>query len=376
MIKHSAGARTQLFELAARFERIRDLLLTDRYEARLKHPLSYWVLPADRRLPRALMHRPLGDLLRTSFHSLAATPGIGQKKMHSLLQLLDRALHGDEIEPAGTDAPADWIGGEAAPVALQGDPANISEVTWAKWRAVVIEHGLGDEPLGRFAQNLHDLPRVIWGTPLSTYAALTLEEIRRLKTHGEKRVRAVVAIFGQLNAHLIAGRGLADITPRGVDGVEAWLADVLMHGRLPGEDDLRMRFLLPLIEQIRLDAGEATANLVLGRLGWEGPKLSVRRAAMKLRLTRARIYQLLEDAETVVAVRWPTGLARMRSLLEKTVGLHAESPERRLLTLAAETLFASEFRPRIVPPPAFLRRFEAPTPTVAWPTSTPSFVLG
>lgn len=384
MIKHSAGARTQLFELSARFERIRDLLLTDRYEARLKNPLSYWVLPADRRLPRALLHRPLGDLLRTSFGSLAATPGIGQKKMHSLLQLLDRALHSDELEQERVNLDAagvasDWIGGEASPAASLGDPANISEVTWAKWRAVVVEHGLGNEPLGRFAQNLHDLPRVIWSTPLSTYAALTLEEIRRLKTHGEKRVRAVVAIFHQLNVHLIAGRGISDITPRGVDGVDAWLADVLTSGRLPNEQELRTRFLQPLVEQIRLDAGEGTAGLVLGRLGWDGPKLSVRRAAMKLRLTRARIYQLLEDAETVVAVRWPKGLARMRSLLEKTAGLPVESAERRLLTLAAETLFASEFRPQIVPPPAFLRRFEAPLPAVAWPAAgvpVSSYVLG
>jgi len=384
MIKHSAGARTQLFELAARFERIRDLLLTDRFEARLKHPLSYWVLPADRRLPRALLHRQLGDLLRTSFGSLSATPGIGQKKMHSLLQLLDRALHSDELDQQRASASAgnfaaDWTGGEAAPATMQDDPANISEVTWAKWRAVVMQHGLGSEPLGRFAQNLHDLPRVIWNTPLSTYAALTLDEIRCLKTHGEKRVRAVVAIFSQLNARLTVGLGLADITPQGVEGVETWLAEVLAHGRLPSEEELRTRFLLPLVEQIRLDAGQATADLVFGRLGWEGPKLSVRRAAMKLRLTRARIYQLLEDAETVVAVRWPKGLARMRSLMEKAAGLSMESSQRRLLTWAAETLFASEYRPQIVPPPAFLRRFEAPTPAVAWPTATApvsSYALG
>lgn len=379
MIKHSAGARTQLFELAARFERIRDLLLTDRYEARLKHPLSYWVLPADRRLPRALFHRPLGDLLRTSFQSLAATPGIGHKKIHSLLQLLDRALCGEEFanEPIDVVSGAGGMtGGDASPIALHGDPANISEVTWAKWRAVVVEHGLGDQPLGRFAVNLHELPRVIWNAPLSNYATLTLEQIRRLKTHGEKRVRAVVAIFGRLYSHLVAGRGLADVTPQGVEGVERWLADALTSSELPSEADLRLRFLLPLVEQIRLDAGEATADLVLGRLGWEGQKLSVRRAAIKLRLTRARIYQLLEDAETVVAVRWPKGLARMRALIDRASALPVDSAQRRVLTLAAETFFASEFRPQIVPPPAFLRRFETPAPVVAWPTATPSFVLG
>lgn len=382
MIKHSANARTQHFELASRFEKIRDLLLTDRYAVRLKNPLAFWALPADRRLPRALMHRPLGDLLRTSFDSLAATPGIGQKKMHSLLRLLDRALHSDELEQeriddTARDAVGDWTAAPAGGVPVHGDPANISEVTWAKWRAIVMEHGLGNEPLGRFAKTLHDLPRVIWSTTLATYASLTLAEIRKLKTHGEKRVRCVVTIFGQLHAHLTEGSGsLLDVTPQTVDDVEAWLAKLGTTTDLPNAEALRTGFLRPLVEQIRIDAGEQTANLVLGRLGWDGQKLSVRRAAMKLRLTRARIYQLLEDAATVVSVRWPKGLQQMRSMLGRFATMPADSAERRLLEAAAEAFFPAEYRPQITPPPAFLRRFEprATTPparpaATAWPTT-------
>lgn len=375
MIKHSANARTQHFELAARFEKIRDLLLTDRYAARLKNPLAFWALPADRRLPRALMHRPLGDLLRTSFDSLAATPGIGQKKMHSLLRLLDRALHSDELEQeriddTAHDAVGDWTAVPTSGVSAHADPANISEVTWAKWRAVVMEHGLGHEPLGRFAKTLHDLPRVIWSTPLANYAALTLAEIRKLKTHGEKRVRCVVKIFGQLHAHLTEGSGsLLDVTPQAVEDVETWLRKLGATNDLPNVDTLRNVFLRPLVEQIRIDAGEQTANLVLGRLGWDGQKLSVRRAAMKMRLTRARIYQLLEDAATVISVRWPKGLEQMRSVLSRFATMSAESPERRLLDAAAEAFFPAEYRPQITPPPAFLRRFETRPAATAWPTS-------
>lgn len=375
MIKHSANARTQHFELAARFEKIRDLLLTDRYATRLKNPLAYWALPADRRLPRALMHRVLGDLLRTSFDSLAATPGIGQKKMHSLLRLLDRALHSDELEQerlddSARDAVNDWTAAPTGGLPVHGDPANISEVTWAKWRAVVVERGLGHEPLGRFAKNLHDLPRVIWNTTLATYAGLTLAEIRKLKTHGEKRVRCVVKIFGQLHAHLTESAGsLLDVTPQTVEDVEAWLRTMHAAAELPTADAIRTGFLRPLVEQIRIDAGEATANLVLGRLGWDGQKLSVRRAAMKLRLTRARIYQLLEDAATVIGVRWPKGLVQMRSLLERFSFMPSDSAERRLLDAAAEAFFPNEYRPQITPPPAFLRRFEPKPAATAWPTT-------
>ncbi len=378
MIKHSANARTQHYELAGRFEKIRGLLLTDRYATRLKNPLAFWALPADRRLPRALMHRPLGDLLRTSFDSLAATPGIGQKKMHSLLRLLDRALHSDELEQerledAARDAVGDWTAAPTGGAPLHGDPANISEVTWAKWRAIVMDHGLGNEPLGRFAKSLHDLPRVIWSTPLSNYAALTLAEIRKLKTHGEKRVRCVVTIFGQLHSHLTeGGDSLLDVTPQTVEDVESWFRNNITATELPALESLRSGFIRPLVEQIRIDAGEQTANLVLGRLGWEGQKLSVRRAAMKLRLTRARIYQLLEDAATVVSVRWPKGLEQMRVILDRYTALPVDSAERKLLDAAAEAFFPNEYRPQISPTPAFLRRFEtrpAQTTTTAWPTS-------
>jgi hypothetical protein len=367
MIKHSATARTQHYELAARFEQIRALLLTDRYEKRLQNPLAHWALPADRRLPRALMHRPLGDLLRTSFDSLAATPGIGNKKMHSLLQLLDRALRSDDLEQERLEVDAASAGDPASPnVAVPYDPANISEVTWAKWRAVVLEAGLGHEPLGRFAVTLHDLPRVIWSTPLATYATLTLAEIRRLKTHGEKRVRRVVTIFGRLYNHVTeyGAASVVDLTPKGIDDVDAWSRQALACGGLPTEEELRLQFIVPVVDQIRTDAGEQTAGLILGRLGWEGPRISVRRAAMRMRLTRARIYQLLDDAATVVSVRWPRGLAQMRSLMTRFAGVSAEDPAHRLLTAAAETFFPSEFRPDVVPVPAFLRRFE--TPAAEW----------
>jgi hypothetical protein len=379
MIKHSAGPKTQHHELTARFERLRDLLLTDRYEARLKNPLQFWALPADRRLPRALMHRPLGDLLRTSFASLAATPGIGFKKMQSLLTLLDRALNSDAMEQERLDAATDastapinstgWTGGASAGQGLAGDPSNISEVTWAQWRGAVLQHRLGDQPLGRFAQDLHELPRVIWSAPLSVYAAATLEEIRRMKTHGEKRVRAIVSIFGQLHARLTQHglAGLKGLTPQRIDDVDAYVMSALRSGQPLSLSDLRTKFVLPLVEQIRLDAGPGTADLVLGRIGWEGQKLSVRRAAMKLKLTRARIYQLLEDAETVIAVRRPGGLNQMKALLEAANGLSTDAPERRLLTLAAETFYATEYRPQMSPPPAFLRRFDAQP--AAWPTN-------
>ena len=61
------------------FDTVRKILLEHEHVDRLQKPLAYWALPTDRRLPIALLGRTLGELLRTPFQELTATPGIGQK---------------------------------------------------------------------------------------------------------------------------------------------------------------------------------------------------------------------------------------------------------------------------------------------------------
>jgi len=376
MIKHSASPRQMRFELAARFEKIRNLLLTDRYAPQLNHPLLDWALPADRRLPRALLHRSLGDLLRTPYDSLAAVPGIGQKKMLSLLKLLDRALHTEELQKERLEDVAPQIApiassAPSAPITHIGDPSNISEVTWATWRSTIIAHRLGHEPLGCFAASLHELPRVIWSVPLETYAGLTLGEIRKLKTHGEKRVRCVVTIFGQLHSQL-DGKTAEDkvdvrLTPERIERLELRMQEMISAKVIPSVEVLRKELIEPIIQQIEVDAGAQTATMLRGRLGFDGPALSVRKAAMRMRLTRARIYQLLEDSSTVVDVRWPRGKGMMRELFDRVTAENADSPESRFIRTVAETFFPNEFRPVPTTTP-FTRRYE---PQREWANSSP-----
>lgn len=377
MIKHSATPRQMRFELAARFEKIRNLLLTDRYAPQLNHPLVDWALPADRRLPRALLHRSLGDLLRTPYDSLAAVPGIGHKKMLSLLKLLDRALHTEDLQKERLEDVAPQIAPIAsntpvAPTTHIGDPSNISEVTWATWRSTVIAHRLGHEPLGCFAASLHELPRVIWSVPLETYAGLTLGEIRKLKTHGEKRVRCVVTIFGQLHSTLDGkpadGKIAVRLTPERIERLELRMQELLAMKSLPSVEVLRKEVIEPIVQQIEVDAGTQTATMLRGRLGFDGPALSVRKAAMRMRLTRARIYQLLEDASTVVDVRWPRGKGMMRELMDRISADNTDSTEARFLRTVAETFFPSEFRPVPTTTP-FTRRYE---PQREWQAQTPA----
>jgi hypothetical protein len=309
----------------SRFEGLRKILLSPAYAEHLDRPLAYWALPTDRRLPLAFLGRTLRDLLGTPFAHLSATPGIGRKKMASFVQLLARAANTD---PAHLPAEILDSGGLGAAVAVDGDgkadgfdPTNISEVTWAQWRASVVRHGLAGERLGRFAPSLQNMTRVIWNTPLGAYTSSTLAEIRAMRTHGEKRVCAILEVFHAANA-LVAGMGtqqhlVVRIVPRRIDRVEHWTGRALQQPGVPGRQDIFENFVEPLLEQVRIDAPRQVAALAENRLGVGEPMTSVRQAARLMGLTRARVYQLLNEINDIMMVRWPLGRHQSHELREK-----------------------------------------------------------
>jgi len=305
------------FKLVSSFDAVRKKLLAEKFADRLEKPLAYWALPNDRRLPLAFMGRSLKDLLDTPFEELYATPGIGQKKIYSLVELLARAA---KEQPPGALPPleeeADEAAGNTAAASKHGERVDlsiVSEALWVQWRATVTEQDLGGETLGRFAISLQKLPRVIWHTPLETYSGLTLAEIRELKTHGEKRVRAVLEVFGSLHS-ILAHAGKQDhlsvrLVPRFVRDVESWLLSVLRRDELPSAEEIQTAFVSPLMRQVEIDAGSQIHRLAENRLGLRGANSSVRQAARKMGLTRARVYQLLNEISAVMDVRWPEGQA-------------------------------------------------------------------
>src|SRR4051812_39838703 len=153
-------------KLASNYESLRATLLTDQYAARLSRPLAFWALPSDRRLPTAFLGRTLRDLLGQSFEQLAATAGIGRKKLETFIKLLVRATKEDAAEaevenlPGADESPADGRDENG-----QFDPLRVSEMVWMKWRETVRRHGVGGEKLGRLTPSLQSLPSVVWNTP-------------------------------------------------------------------------------------------------------------------------------------------------------------------------------------------------------------------
>jgi hypothetical protein len=349
-MKPSKSTSVEELQVIGRFETLRRILLSDKYADHLEKPLAYWALPTDRRLPLAFLGRRLKDLLNTPFAELSATPGIGQKKIRSFVHLLARVADTDP-----SDLPVDLVSARAngqtksangvSPRGNGFDPAAVSEVVWSKWRTSVLKHAFGEETLGRLSPSLRNMTRVIWNTPLEAYLDSTLAEIRAMKTHGEKRVHAILEVFHSVHA-VVAEMGTQDhlivrIVPRLIDRAEQWTGSVLQRPGLPGEEEIFENFVRPLLEQVRIDAPQQIASLAENRLGISGPITSVRQAARTMGLTRARVYQLLNEINDIMNVRWPRGRHQVYELREKlqTEAAHSEHPPSLKQFLAAVELF-------------------------------------
>src|SRR5690242_21723960 len=126
------------YKIVSSFQSLRKTLLDDnKFADRLEKPLAYWALPNDRRLPLAFLGRTIKDLLATPFEELSATPGIGQKKISSLVKLLSRAT---KDHPPAVPFGLNEIN-EAKKATIEKpqrqeatfDPAIVSEALWAQW---------------------------------------------------------------------------------------------------------------------------------------------------------------------------------------------------------------------------------------------------
>ena len=336
------------YKLRSSFEAVRKVLLDVKFADRLEKPLAYWALPDDRRLPLTFLGRTIRDLLDASFEELTSTPGIGQKKISSLVKLLHRATEDSSPSvPFGIGELANReSGNERQPLGENGrfNPSVVSEALWAQWRETVRLHDLGREKLGRLAPSLQALPTVIWHTPLSAYLAQTLAEIRQLKTHGEKRVRVVLEVFYVVH-EIVRGAGnhrrlAIRLTPKFIPAVEEWIRNAMRRDDPPSLSEVRRGLVLPLLDQVEIDAGDAVYTLASGRLGVNSPPQSVRLQSRQMSVTRARVYQLLDECSKVMDVRWPEGRCQLLSLEEKYEKENAEGDDaRELLNSLCELLY-------------------------------------
>lgn len=316
---------TDHYRLAGTYQRLRNQLLAQPDDGRLDRQLSYWVLASDRRLPIAFLDRPLRALLDKSLEDLMATPGVGQKKIVGFFELLRRAAKGSPAaeQPFGmTRGKKTMVAGETSRCGF--DPSQVSEALWNTWCESVMRHDFGQHTLGRLAPSLRVLPTVIWHTPLAEYAEKSLAQIRRLRTHGEKRINAILEVFCMVHegvATSVRSETLEiDLVPRFIPPIHRWVVAQLASDTPPQTAELRRQLLNPLLKQLDTDLGDHVARIVGERLRTYDPIPTVKQQADALGVTRARVYQLLEDCGKVMAVRWPEGrwpLEALHALIDR-----------------------------------------------------------
>lgn len=341
------------YKISNKFEEVRGVLLEDKFRDRMEKPLAYWALPNDRRLPLAFLGRTIGDLLETPFDELANTAGIGQKKINSLVKLLHRATQDDPPDfplnvgefaefPSNSEASS-----ESSPPA-QFDPALVSEALWAQWCETVRTNELGSEQLGRLAPTLQSLPTVIWTTPLSEYINYSVSEIRQLKTHGEKRVRVVLEVFYLVHEIVSSAnqQGHLDVRlfPKFIDPIQRWINTSKLKSTPPTSNEVKTELATRLIAQIETDAGPTVAQLAATRIGIHVPPESVRMQSRQLGVTRARIYQLLDDCSKIMSVRWPEGDKELRSFTRWCESVNSDH-DLRLLYGVQELFYPDKYSP-------------------------------
>jgi hypothetical protein len=339
------------------YESVRQTLRRRQYLERSSKPLVFWALPKDRRLPLALMGHSLKDLLAHSFEELGATAGVGKKKLYSLVMLLHRAT---KDLPAETSAVSEESLANkrrtraARPKPSGFDSAAVSELLWEQWRTTVRRCGLEQETLGRLCPSLYRLPTVIWRTPLDEYLDITIGEMRRRKTHGEKRVQAILEVFYNIHEALgqVSQQGHLQVLlrPRFIMPIERWINEVQKSKRAPGRSDLKKQVVAPVLEQLRIDLGPQVVRLVEERLGVNAARQSVQQQARRLRVTRARIYQLLETCAEVMSLRWPEGRGLMESLNRKLPTFPKAQTQIAQLRALTELIYPSLEQARVAAP--------------------------
>ena len=341
------SASVEDFRIVSSFQTVRNQLKDDRYADRLERPLAYWALPNDRRLPLALLGRSLKELIDTPFEEIAATPGIGQKKIGSLVKLLNRATK--DHPPGVTLTATEVVDQKSMPVWRKGqkfDPSVVSEALWTEWCDTVRKHNIGRTKLGRIAPSLQSLPTVIWHTPMEEYMDHTVAAIRSMKTHGEKRVRVILEVFC-VAYEVLASAGTDEnvavrLSPKFIEPLEQWIHEILSKPGIPAAAEIQEKFTMPLLNQLAVDAGPTIHRLAEERLGVQGPAQSVRHQAKRMGITRARVYQLLEDCGKIMEVRWPEGKWLVKQLAAKFAAEASEGSDLRQFNATLELFYPSK----------------------------------
>ena len=337
--------------LGVQYLELCETLRSPTYRRHLEKRLGFWVKPSDKRLPIVLLGRTIGEILGMSSGELLRFPSIGEKKFSALITLLLRVVNTPESKlPSFGELAVNVSDVKSGEIDHELCWNLVSEFEWNTWQRVVCEQGLEHEKIGRLCKSLNEIPRVLWNKTLGTYCRVSLEELRAMKTYGERRVHAILHLFHDIFEIASKFNGVPRLkvrmSLRWIDEIQQWMTDVLEQPAFPTRDELLRRFVQPCLTQLRIDATEGVIQLAEARLGLKGPITSVRQVAKEMNLARARVYQLLGQINEIMSVRWPEGGNLVYRLRDKCIYEMIDQPatDAHEIFMAAAELFYPSYR--------------------------------
>jgi hypothetical protein len=335
-----------------RFETAKERFAACSQDSRADSSLRTWVSPSDRYLPSIYLDCSLRSFLETPFSQLETTRGIGARKLGRLLQVMDRAVSSLEQRSTNAQTPATSTncpvvgeppGSCTLPKAF--DPDGLDEKQWQTIATVISQHQLGHYPIARFARSLRDLPPGLWHERLDTFTTLFLSEIRRTTGYGKTRIAQVTQIAFDLASYVVGlpaeSHYRAQVLPSAILEVTHWIEQVLAQEDAPSVDEIRERFLIPLVRQIEIDVSPEVARMIERRLGVYGEAETLDQIAADYGLTRERIRQLTARTPETLRLRWPEGRHVLDEFYEKFRNSSAAERQLQLVRLALDQFFAA-----------------------------------
>ena len=129
------------------------------------------------------------------------------------------------------------------------------------------------------------------------------------------------------------------MVPKFIEPIEHWILGAIARTEVPSATEVRESFAIPLLNQLKIDAGDVIHGLSETRLGINGPPQSVRHQSKQMGVTRARVYQLLEDCGKVMDVRWPEGQYLVAALAARFKAIAGAEDDLKLFRGTVELFF-------------------------------------
>jgi hypothetical protein len=271
---------------------------------------------------RSVIDLPLETVCASTIEELLQRPNFGPKKVALLIHVL-RRIAADEAAGRGMSSAAQKNGRKVrvkktAPAPMEPlDWDQVPEHVWQSWGQTVLDSAFSEEALGRVAPELNQVPTVIWHTPMSEYCCVPLAELRLRRTHGDKRLQAILssiqAAAALLDQAAERGKKLDRLRLPVFTELEQWSANELNRSKSATYEWVTAQLLKPQLKQLEQDVPALTYRILSDRLGWDGAPRTVMQLSKILDLTRARVYQHLEIVAAVMDLRWPEGRAIWQS---------------------------------------------------------------